>query len=291
MTPDEILKQQDICLQYSKDGKSHGEIAALTGLSYDKVYRRISGAKKRERLDPALAYRLTKAGVTDLAGLHSGWLLEKDAKTGSGHSLYFYLGPDEEKISFADAIRDDHLGNTHTAIRLMKHAIYRLLETHQEVDVHLIRGNHDDTAYFAVLLALAEHYTLNDRVRIVVPETPEGEEFRVVSWGQCAFFPHHGDKAKPGVLKDVWADQFPDEWAAAKIWRLIPTAYFHHLKAEDLGGAHWRQFRTIHRPNRWARLQGLFSYASLCALTVHRDRGLEYETIANIKPVRQGTPK
>ena len=256
MTPDEILKQQDICLQYSKDGKSHGEIAALTGLSYDKVYRRISGAKKRDRLD---------------ANDHTG------AAPASGNPT--------------DTVRDDHLGNTRTAIRLMKHAIYRLLETHQEVDVHLIRGNHDETTYFAVLLALAEHYTLNDRVRIVVPETPEGEEFRVVSWGQCAFFPHHGDKAKPGVLKDVWADQFPDEWAAAKIWRLIPTAYFHHLKAEDLGGAHWRQFRTIHRPNRWARLQGLFSYASLCALTVHRDRGLEYETIANIKPVRQGTPK
>ena len=187
-----------------------------------------------------------------------------------------------------DTVRDDHLGNTKTAIRLMKHSAYRLLQTHQTVELHLIRGNHDETAYFAVMLALEEHFAENPRIKIVVPKCPEEEEFRMVSWGKCAFFPHHGDKAKPNVLKDVWADQFPDEWAAAKSWRLIPTAHFHHLKAEDLGGAEWRQFRTIHRPNRWARMQGLFSYGSLCALTVHRERGLEFETTSNIRPMMKG---
>lgn len=381
MNQQQILQEQAAVLEYSRNGKTYKEISEAMGLSIHQVHRRIKGAKKRERLDPSLAQQLEEKGISDFAGLHSGWLLEKDS-SGSGSSLYFYLGPDEDKISFADAIkevlseipklppiarpgfnslghdyanwifladlhvggeygckvphedfaqaiddivarmppaekavlcelgdlldandhkgvtpasgnptdtiRDDHLGNTKTAIRLMKHAAYRLLETHQEVELHLIRGNHDETAYLAVMLALEEHFAKNPRIQVSVPACPEEEEFRVVSWGQCAFFPHHGDKAKPSVLKDVWADQFPDEWAAAKSWRLIPTAHFHHLKAEDLGGAEWRQFRTIHRPNRWARMQGLFSYGSLCALTVHRERGLEFETTSNIRPMMKG---
>lgn len=380
MTPSQITIEQSQVLALHQKGFSHKEIGDQLGLGRDQVYRRLKGAKKALRLDPEIAHRLQSQGITDFAGLHSGWLLEKDS-SGSGSSLYFYLGPDEDKISFADAvkeilseiprldpipapaitggtdfanwifladlhvggeygssiphddfikaiddlvsrmppaekavlcelgdlldandhkaatpasgnptdtIRDDHLGNTKTAIRLLKHAAYRLLESHMEVELYLIRGNHDETAYFAVMLALEEHFANNPRISVHVPASPEEEEFKVVQWGSCGFFPHHGDKAKPEALKDVWADQFPDEWAACKTWRLIPTAHYHSLKSTDLIGAEWRQFRTLHRPNRWARLQGFFGYASLSALTVHREMGLTYETISNLRPMLKG---
>lgn len=382
--PEQVRKEQEICLKYANENLSVGDIASKTGLSRHQVRRRLSGARKADRLDPSILAQLAQRGVTDLAGLHSGWLLEKN-NSGSGQSLYFYLGPDQEKVSFADAMRDvlseipklneihrpvrnhagegyaswlfladlhmggeygcdrpqeefktaiddlvlrmppaehavlcelgdlldandhkgvtpasgnptdtrrdQHLTNTKNAIRLLKYAAYRLLETHQTVEMHLIRGNHDESAYIAVLLALAEHFSDNPRIEILVPKNEYQEEFRVVSWGKCAFFPHHGDKAKPDTLKDVWADQFAQEWATATAYRLIPTAHFHHLKSADLIGAEWRQFRTIHRPNRWARMQGMFSRGALCALTVHRDRGPEYETISNIKPSKEGKPQ
>lgn len=186
-----------------------------------------------------------------------------------------------------DTYRDNHLENTKMAIRLMKYATYRCLQVHQEVEVHMIRGNHDETAFFAVMLALEEHFMNDPRVSIVVPQTPEEEEFRVVKWGKTAFFPHHGDKAKPIDLKDIWNSQFEDEWAYAKAFRLIATAHFHHLKASDLPGCLWRQFRTIHKPNRWARLQGFFSFGTLTVLTVHKERGLEFETHSNVKMQRK----
>lgn len=384
MDQEQILQEQQACLAAHRDGKKIWEIADETGLSRHQVRRRISGARKRERLDPALAARLEDRGITDLSGLHSGWLLEKD-KDGSGQSLYFYLGPDEEKISFADAILDvlgdipklppisrvpvsieealgggkdyanwialadlhvggdyadpqleqdftnaiddvvrrmppaehavlfelgdllemnDHKGETphsgnrlevklgpeeflavtKTAIRLIRHALYRLLETHETVEAHFVKGNHDPTAHIAVLLALQEHFANNPRIQIIGSEN----EFRVVSWGACAAFPHHGDTLKWPELKDVFADQFPDEWAAAKAHRHIMTAHFHHDRKRDLIGCTAEQFRTLHRPNNWAKGKGLFSRGSLTTMTVHRYRGEEYRTISNIRNLHRG---
>jgi len=181
-----------------------------------------------------------------------------------------------------DVKRDEHLSNTITAIRMMRHAVYRLAETHATVDVHLIKGNHDPTAYIAVLLALSAHFEDNPHVNIIVSE----EEFRVITWGLCAAFPHHGDRAKWDVLKDVWADQFPDEWAAAKMHRIIMTAHFHHDRKKDLVGCVAEQYRTLHKPNAWAKGLGLYSRGSLTAMTVHKDRGEEFRTISNITPTR-----
>lgn len=372
MDRDRLLSEQRACMQMLQEGKTISQIVEATGLTRYQVRRRISAAKKRERLDPELLSRLEARGITDLSGLHSGWLLEKD-KDGSGQSLYFFLGRDEEKISFADAlvdvlsdiprltpitqirnsflpeeyanwvaladlhvggdygnpqlevdfnnaiddlvlrmppsrhavlielgdlleandhkgvtptsgnilevIKDDHLGNTLVAVRLMRRAIYRLLETHETVEVHLIKGNHDTSAYIAVMLALQAHFEMNPRVDVIVKD----DEYRVISWGQCAAFPHHGDTLKWSQLKDVFADQFPDEWAAAKAHRIIMTAHFHHDRKADLVGCVAEQYRTLHRPNNWAKSKGLFSRGSLTAMTVHKDRGEEFRTISNIR--------
>lgn len=377
MDKDRLLSEQKACMQMLQEGKTLSQIVDATGLTRHQVRRRISAAKKRERLDPELLGRLESRGITDLSGLHSGWLLEKD-KDGSGQSLYFYLGPDEEKLSFVDALldvladiprlepitqnrvndlpsdyanwialadlhvggdygdpileddfntaiddlvqrmprarhavlielgdlleandhkgitptsgnilevrKDNHLAHTLTAVKLIRRALYRLLETHETVEAHFIKGNHDTTAYMAVMLALHAHFELNPRVEIVVTD----QEYRVISWGQCAAFPHHGDTLKWAQLKDVWADQFPDEWAAAKMHRIIMTAHFHHDRRQDLVGCVAEQYRTLHRPNNWAKGKGLFSRGSLTAMTVHKDRGEEHRTISNIKNTRHG---
>ena len=375
-----FIEQAKQCQALLNQNMSVTEIAARMQLSRHQVRRRLKSQKRREKLDPALLDDLEQRGVVDLSGLHSGWLMNKDS-SGSGSSLYFYLGPDQEKISFADAVRDvlceipslpsistiiprerqisgqgyanvigladlhvgsdygdgqleidvsaaiddlivrmppaekailvelgdlldanDHKGvtpasgnpcdvrhnnvleNTISAIRILRNAIIRLKETHEEVEVHLIKGNHDISAYVGVLLALESYFRETPGVKIIVTD----EEYRVIRWGQCGFFPHHGDTIKAHQLKDVWADQFADDWAACRVWRLIMTGHLHHHKSVDLVGCVAEQFRTLHRPNDWAKSRGYFSYASLCAITVHKDRGEEYRTISSIKPLYKG---
>lgn len=102
----EIIAEQDKLLEMKLAGKSRQDMMAATGLSFRAVRRRLDAAYKRARLDPTIADRLAHLGVTDLAGLHSGWLINKDKK-GSGESLYFYLGPDEvDKEAYIEALSD-----------------------------------------------------------------------------------------------------------------------------------------------------------------------------------------
>lgn len=183
-----------------------------------------------------------------------------------------------------DVVKHEHLTNTKVAIRLMRRGIYRLLETHQTVEVHFMKGNHDPTAYMAVALALQAHFELNERVTFVITE----DEFRVISWGECAAFPHHGDTLTWGALKDVWADQFADAWAAAKMHRIIMTAHFHHGKKQDLVGCVAEQFQTLHRPNKWAKSKGLLSRGSLTAMTVHKKWGEIGRISSNLQNTYQG---
>ena|GEM_PF-4913002 len=378
----DVRAQQAAALDLQRNGMSREDIAKKLGISFDAVKRRLSSAKKAERLDPEIYRRLQAQGITDLAGLHSGWLLNKDS-SGSGSSLYFYLGPDQEKISFVDALmgvlediprlvpieqmrpglvdqydrrnnyatwialadlhvgsnygdaklaedfnqaiddlvlrlppakhavlielgdlldandhkgvtphsgnpldvrRDDHLANTMSAISLVRRALCRLLETHDTVEAHFIKGNHDVTAYMAVMLALSAHFADNPRITIHVSDA----EYRVITWGQCAAFPHHGDTIKWPDLKDVFADQFADEWSAAKAHRLIMTAHFHHDRRRDLVGCTAEHYRTLHRPNNWAKGKGLFSRGSLTAMTIHKEHGEAYRTMSNIKNTLRG---
>lgn len=177
-----------------------------------------------------------------------------------------------------DVIRENSLTNAQTAVRMLDHAMQRGLETHQEVELHLIPGNHDPTAYLAVMMALGERYADNPRVNVVVSDA----EFRVVAWGKCADFPHHGDKAKWPELKDVFADQFPKAWSAASVYRQISTAHFHHDRARDMVGAVGKHYRTLAQPNRWARQLGMFSRGSLVAETWHKDLGVRGTTQCDV---------
>ena len=180
-----------------------------------------------------------------------------------------------------DVIRENHLENTINAMNIMRYAIGLLLQKHQEVEVHLLRGNHDETAYISVMVALDAHFKDDPRVNIIVSD----DNFRVIPWGKCAVFPHHGDKCKWEDLKDVFSDQFPDAWAKAKYWRFIWTAHLHHDKQKQLVGADAEHFRTLAKPNNWAQMKGLFTRGGICAVTFHKEDGEVDRKKVNLKPL------
>jgi hypothetical protein len=178
-----------------------------------------------------------------------------------------------------DVKRDNMWSTLMSAIRLFQRLIRRLAETHHSVEVHFCEGNHDRTAYMAVMIALAHHFEKAQNIEIVNCD----DEYRVIPWGQCAVFPHHGDTLRPRDLKDVFADQFPDEWAAATAERQIWTGHYHVHKAEALPGVLHRQFGSPHGSNKWARSKGWFPKAYLSAVTLHKKEGETDSSRVNIK--------
>lgn len=180
-----------------------------------------------------------------------------------------------------DVIRENHLKNTLDALEIMKLAAVRLAETHEEVEIHFLRGNHDETAYIAVMVALEALFRNMSRITVIVSD----DDFRVIPWGMCCVFPHHGDKTKWDDLKNVFSDQFPDAWAAAKYWRFVWTAHVHHDRQREMIGAVGEHFRTLSAPNRWAMLKGLFSRGGIQAVTLHKTDGEVSRTKVNLKPL------
>lgn len=180
-----------------------------------------------------------------------------------------------------DVIRENSLKNAKDAVMILKLLIELLLATHDEVEVHLLRGNHDETAYIAVMMTLEALFLNNPRVDIKCND----DDYRVISWGYCAVFPNHGDKAKWEDLKSVFSDQFPDAWAAAKYWRFIWTAHFHHDRAKELIGATGEHFRTLFPPNKWARQKTLFSRGGVQCITLHKEDGETDRKKVNLRPL------
>jgi Calcineurin-like phosphoesterase len=180
-----------------------------------------------------------------------------------------------------DVIRENTLKNSQDAVEIMGRFIVLALKTHEEVEVHLLRGNHDETAYIAVMMTLAAYFKDNKRVNIVVTD----DDFRVIPWGLCAVFPNHGDKCKWEDLKNVFSDQFPSAWATAKYWRFVWTAHFHHDRQRDIMGVFAEHFRTLSAPNKWARQKALFARGGIQCVTLHKEDGEKHRTKVNLRPL------
>lgn len=180
-----------------------------------------------------------------------------------------------------DVIRENHLKNTCDAVNIMSLASVRLAETHEEVEVHFLRGNHDETSYIGVMVALYYRFKDNPRINVILSD----DNFRVIPWGKCAVFPHHGDKCKWEDLKSVFSDQFPDEWARAKYWRFVWTAHLHHDKQRDMIGATGEHFRTLASPTNWAQMKGFFARGGIQAVTLHKKWGEQNRTKTNLTPL------
>ena len=139
---------------------------------------------------------------------------------------------------------------------------------HDKVKVRVLPGNHDRTAYMAILFALAERYRGNPRIE--VPKVPG--EFFVFEHGACMIAAHHGDKAKAQRLVLALADDHAEMWGRTR-YRFLWTGHLHHHKSEDIGGLQWEQLRAITAKDAYAKSHAFSARAQLQAVTYHRDKG------------------
>jgi lambda repressor-like predicted transcriptional regulator len=161
-----------------------------------------------------------------------------------------------------------HFRNLDIAITTLASAVEAALRKHNKVDVVVQPGNHDLTAYMAVLFALSERYRENPRVSV---QRKPGEFF-VREFGKCLIASHHGDKAKPDRLVMFMADQWAEMWGRTK-YRFLFTGHLHHTKSQDIGGCQWEQLRAISARDAYATAHAYTARAEMQAITYERDRG------------------
>ena len=161
-----------------------------------------------------------------------------------------------------------HFRTLEVTIAALAYAVEYALQKHAKVVVRILPGNHNPTAYLAVMFALAERY--RNEPRVEVQKIPG--EFWVYQFGQCMLAAHHGHGAKPERVVQFLAADYAPMWGLTR-HRFLFTGHLHHLKAADIGGVQWEQLRAVTARDAYAVSHAYTARAQLQAITLHRDRG------------------
>lgn len=154
------------------------------------------------------------------------------------------------------------------AIDVISYAIFAALRRHELVTVRILRGNHNENSYIAIMFALYERFRLNKRVTI--EKTPA--DFFVHQFGYNMFAAHHGDKAKADRLVMHMAHEWADIWGQTK-WRYYFTGHLHHTKVQDVGGVQVEQLRAVTSRDKYAATHGYVGMPQMQSITYHADYG------------------
>ena len=161
-----------------------------------------------------------------------------------------------------------HYKTLEATIDAMKAAIEYAAQKHRRVHVRILPGNHDRHAYIAVLMALANRYEGNDRIK--VQSAPN--EFFVQQFGKVMLAAHHGDKSKADRMVHFLADEYAEIWGKTR-HRFLWTGHLHHHKSQDIGGVQWEQLRALTARDAYAASHAYSARAQMQAITYHREKG------------------
>lgn len=159
-------------------------------------------------------------------------------------------------------------------LRLLIHAVDRLLEHHAEVVVDPLTGNHDDHSSLMIGVTLDAYYHNEPRVRVSL--SPAIHRYHV--FGQTMIGLTHGHTGKLEALGGVMACDRPTEWGATR-HRYWLTGHRHHTRRLELAGCVVEVFRTLAPRDAWAAGEGYRSGRDAHRIVYHRAHGEVSRTI------------
>lgn len=118
-----------------------------------------------------------------------------------------------------------------TAVEIVMQIIEMALSNHDEVDVRVLQGNHDNRAAIAVSLAL--YFAYRDNPRVLVDNSPSYHWYK--RYGKVFLSATHGDKTKMDAMPLLMAVDRPEDWAASTRRRVF-TGHIHHERLREIGG-------------------------------------------------------
>lgn len=118
-----------------------------------------------------------------------------------------------------------------TAVEIVMQIIEMALANHDEVDVRVLQGNHDNRAAIAVSLAL--YFAYRDNSRVLVDNSPSYHWYK--RYGKVFLSATHGDKTKMDAMPLLMAVDRPEDWAASTRRRVF-TGHIHHERLREVGG-------------------------------------------------------
>jgi hypothetical protein len=117
------------------------------------------------------------------------------------------------------------------ATEIVMQVIEMALANHDEVDIRIMQGNHDNRAAIAVSLAL--RFAYKNHPRVLVDSSPAYQWYK--RYGKVLLGATHGDKTKMDQMPLLMAVDRPEDWAASTRRRVF-TGHIHHERLKEIGG-------------------------------------------------------
>ena len=164
---------------------------------------------------------------------------------------------------------DGRLGRVIRVVgNLFRVLITRMLETHKEVWLINVRGNHDPDASL----------WLNEMMRLYFASEPRVKVFDNFSkwthfeWGETLVVMHHGDRIKTQGLYEAVTRDYAEQWGRTK-YRYLYHGHIHHRTVTELGGLHLESFGVLCPPDAYHSASGYGSARSMSCVILDKNYG------------------
>lgn len=152
--------------------------------------------------------------------------------------------------------------------QLYKRLVTRMLETHNEVWIVNVRGNHDPDAALWLNEMVKLYYENEPRVKVY----DNYNKFINFSWGDNLVVLHHGDKINLSRIYETITRVLAKEWGESK-HRFAWTGHIHHKQAHEIGGLNHESWNVLPPPDAWHAASGYGSSRSMTAVLLHKVLG------------------
>ena len=152
--------------------------------------------------------------------------------------------------------------------RLFQTLINKMLETHKEVVVINVRGNHDSDMACHLSSCIELLYAKEKRVHVL----QNYSKFIHYQWHNNLFVFHHGDRMKHEQILQAVIRNLDDEWSQSKN-RYCHLGHIHHHTAREVGSMHFEHWGSLTATDSWHSSEGYGAERSMTAVVYHKDTG------------------
>ena len=141
---------------------------------------------------------------------------------------------------------------------------------HGEIDVRVLKGNHDEHSSVAIAYFLFAHYRNEPRVTVDI----SANLFWFHRFGKTMLAATHGHEAKPDKMPLIMAVDRPDDWAKSE-HRFAHVFHVHHSskRQDEYGGVIVESHQAPVARDAWHHGAGYRSGRSLCSIIYDKEHG------------------
>ena len=179
---------------------------------------------------------------------------------------------------------DTRIGKTFKlAGRLFQLLIDKMLETHKEVVVINVRGNHDSDMACHLSSCLDLLYDKEPRVNVL----KNYSKFLHWEWENNLFVYHHGDRVKHEQILQAVITNLDDEWSRCK-HRYCHMGHIHHQMSKEIGTMLFEHFSSLTSTDQWHSDSGYGANRSMTAIVYHKKNGEDSRVKITIDGLEDG---